>query len=248
MLTHMLVLWAIAILVLGFVVRLNPLLVVVIAALTAGVLAAWSGGAHSLELLGAALVRTVETLGHEYNKVRYVTVVWLILPLIGLLEREGLQERARQLMGKIRAATPGRTLIAYFLVRQGTAALGLTSICGHAQTVRPLIAPMTEGAAETRYGPLSDKVRFRLRAWAAATDNVAVFFGEDIFIAVSSILLIAGTLQSSGIVVQPIELSLWALPTAACALLIHGFRLWRLDRRLDRELGEKAVGVEGAGA
>jgi uncharacterized membrane protein len=232
----MLVLLAIVIVVAGFAIRLNPLLVVVIAALAAGVLAAWSGGAHDAASLLAALTRAVETLGREFNKDRYVTALWLILPLIGLLEREGLQERARALMSRIRAATPGRLLVVYLLVRQLTAAIGLTTICGHAQTVRPLIAPMAEGAAETRWGPLSDKVRFRLRAWVAATDNVGVFFGEDIFFAVGSILLITATMGSSGHPVQPLALSMWAIPTAVIAFVVQTIRLRGLDRRLEREL------------
>ena len=62
--------------------------------------------------------------------------------LIGLLERYGLQERARQVIGKVRAATPGRLLLVYMILRQITAALGLTALGGHPQMVRPLIAPM----------------------------------------------------------------------------------------------------------
>ena len=71
--------------------------------------------------------------------------------MIGLLERSGLQERARILIGKVHAATAGRLLIVYFLLRQITAALGL-QIGGQAQMVRPLIAPMAEAAAETHTG------------------------------------------------------------------------------------------------
>ena len=40
----------------------------------------------------------------------------------------------------------------YFVAREGTAALGLMSLGGHAQTVRPLLAPMAEGAALNEYG------------------------------------------------------------------------------------------------
>ena len=234
----MLVLLAIVVLVVGFAVRLNPLLVVVAAALSAGVLAAVAhlGSAATPQALFEALRATISTLGKNYNEDRYVSVVWLILPLIGLLEREGLQERARQLMGGVRAATAGRLLIIYFLARQITAALGLVSIMGHAQTVRPLIAPMAEGAAEGRYGPLPDKARFRIFAWAAATDNVAVFFGEDLFIAVASLLLVVATMKGMGVVVEPLRLAMWAWPTAVAALLVHGTRLLLLDRRLKREL------------
>jgi uncharacterized membrane protein len=66
---------------------------------------------------------------------------------------------------------------------------------------------------------------------AAATDNIGLFFGEDIFLAVASILLIKGFLEANGIIVQPLQLSVWAIPTAVAALLIHGFRLLRMDRR-----------------
>jgi uncharacterized membrane protein len=37
-----------------------------------------------------------------------------------------------------------------------------------------------------------------------------------------------------GIQLTPIQLSLWAIPTAICAFLIHGTRLLWLDRKLGR--------------
>ena len=91
-----------------------------------------------------------------------------------------------------------------------------------------------EGAAEARHGPLPERIRHRLRAMAAATDNVGLFFGEDIFIAFGSVLLIRGVLAGGGHEVSPLAISVWALPTAALALLIHGARLLALDRRLRR--------------
>ena len=69
---------------------------------------------------------------------------------------------------------------------------------------------------------------------AAATDNIGLFFGEDIFIAIGSILLMKGFMEQQGIMLAPFDLSVWAIPTAIFALIIHGFRLWRLDRRLGR--------------
>lgn len=197
------------------------------AALTTGVAA----GLSPLHLIAA--------LGKAYNDNRYVSIIWLILPVIGLLEREGLQERARMLIARVRAATVGRVLIAYLVLRQITVAVGLTSLCGQAQTVRPLIAPMAEAAAEVRLGPLSARTRYLIRAYAASADNVGAFFGEDIFIAVSSILLIKGFLQQSGYDIAPLRLSLWAIPTALMAFAIHGLRLLRLDARLKRLAGEK---------
>lgn len=226
----MLVLLGIGVVVLGFVLRANPLLVVMAAALVTGLAAAWSPDAD-IATMGAALTATLAAFGKAFNDSRYVSAVWLVLAAIGLLERAGLQERARILIGRVQAATVGRLLLVYFLVRQAAAALGLTSLGGHAQMVRPLVAPMAEGAAEVRLGVLEDADRYRIRAHAAAADNIGLFFGEDIFIAIASILLIKGFLEQNGIIVEPLQLSLWAVPTAIAALLIHGTRLVLLDRR-----------------
>jgi uncharacterized membrane protein len=214
-----LVLSGIAIIVLGFMARLNPLLVVTIAALATGIAA------------GLDPVAVVSAFGKAFNDNRYVSVVWIVLPVIGLLERYGLQQRARTLIAGLKGATVGRLLIIYLIVRQIAAALGLTSIAGHAQTVRPLVAPMAEAAAEAQ-GAGDAETREEVKAMAAATDNVGLFFGEDIFIAIASILLIKGTFETYGIILAPLELSVWAIPTAIAALLIHGARLMLLDRRL----------------
>ncbi len=214
----MLILSGIAIVVLGFALRLNPLPVVVLAALATGVAA------------GHDPVQVISAFGKAFNDNRFVTIPWLVLPVIGLLERYGLQERARALIGKVRAATPGRLLLVYMILRQGTAALGLMALGGHPQMVRPLVAPMAEGAAEE---PSEDDTQ-TIRAYAASADNVGLFFGEDIFIAIGSILLIKGFLEQNGIDVAPLDLSVWAIPTAFVALAIHGFRLLLLDRKLRR--------------
>ena len=215
----MLVLSGIVIIVLGFMARLNPLLVVTIAALATGIAA------------GLDPIAVVSAFGKAFNDNRYVSVVWVVLPVIGLLERYGLQQRARTLIAGLKGATVGRLLIIYLIVRQIAAALGLTSIAGHAQTVRPLVAPMAEAAAEAQ-GAGDAETREEVKAMAAATDNVGLFFGEDIFIAIASILLIKGTFETYGINLAPLELSVWAIPTAIAALLIHGARLMLLDRRL----------------
>jgi uncharacterized membrane protein len=70
---------------------------------------------------------------------------------------------------------------------------------------------------------------------SAATDNVGRFFGEDIFLAIASILLIQGSLATFGIQLTPFQLSVWAIPTAICAFLIHGSRLLWFDRQLRRD-------------
>lgn len=234
----MLVLLGIGVVIMGFMLRANPLLVVMAAALTTGLAAAWTPEADIQTMYNAALA-TLAAFGKAFNDNRYVSLVWCVLLAIGLLERAGLQERARGLIGTVRAATAGRVLWVYLLIRQISAALGLTSLGGHPQMVRPLVAPMAEGAAETRYGALPDRERYLIRSHSAAADNIGLFFGEDIFIAIASILLIKGFLEQNGIIVDPLELSVWAIPTAIAALIIHSIRLWLLDARLNHALGAR---------
>ncbi len=212
----MIVLAGVAVIVVGFLLRLQPLLVVAVAAAVTGLAA------------GMAPVAILAAFGKAFNANRFVTVVYVVLPLIGLLERNGLQERARALVAGLRGLSLGRLLAGYMLLRQLSAGLGLVSIAGHPQTVRPLVAPMAEAAADPE-GTMPEPERERVRALAAATDNIALFFGEDVFIAIGSILLMKGFLEQYGLVIEPLALSMWAIPTAICAFVIHGGRLmlWR---------------------
>jgi uncharacterized membrane protein len=220
----MLPLLGVAVVVVGFVARINPLLVVMAAAIVSGL----AGGLD--------LYAVISAFGKAFNENRYVSVTWLVLPVIGALERAGLQERARDLIVQIRAASVFSILCLYLLIRQVAVAIGLTSLGGQATMVRPLIAPMAEAAAEAKFGPIPDTMRDRIRAETAAAENVGLFFGEDIFVAIGSILLIKGFLEQNGVIVEPLQLSVWAIPTAIAAFAIHSLRLFLFDRRLTREM------------
>ena len=216
----------IAAIVVGFLLRFNPVLVVIIAGIITGV------AAHM------PLADILEKLGSGFLSTRNLPFI-LLLPLavIGLLERHGLKERAQAWIATIKTATAGRLLTIYLLVREATAALGLTSLGGHPQMVRPLLAPMAEGATENRYGELPEAVRYRLRAMSAATDNVGLFFGEDIFVAFGAIIFMHNfMLESGGIQTEPLHIALWGIPTAVCAFIIPALRPRRLDKKLTAEL------------
>lgn len=228
------VLLGIAVIVIGFMLRFNPLLVIIVSAAVTGIAA------------GLDVHAIISAFGKAFNDARYVSSVWIVLPVIGMLEAFGLQERARGLISGLKGATTGRLLAGYLLMRQATAALGLTSVAGHPQTVRPLVAPMAEAAAEKQAGTLHDKQREEVKAFSAATDNIGLFFGEDIFLAIGSILLMKGLLEQYGIILEPFELSVWAIPTAIAAFLIHGFRLWLLDRRLNARAASVTASDEAA--
>ncbi len=91
----MLILLGVVVVVVGFAVRLNPLFVVVLAAFVTGLLA----GLTPVEVLAA--------FGKAFNENRFVTVAYLVLPMVGVLERAGIQEQARRVMGGFRAASVG---------------------------------------------------------------------------------------------------------------------------------------------
>lgn len=212
----------IAVVVAGFALRRNPVLVVVIAGIVSGLAAGFGPG----ELLGV--------LGTAFVENRALLMFLLTLPAIGLLERYGLRERARDWIAGFRGMNLSRFQIAYLAVRQLTSMAGLTHVAGHAQTVRPLAAPMSEAAAERELGPLAPAERERVRAMTAATDNVGLFFGEDVFVAIGAVLLIQGFFARNGIVLEPLTIALWALPTALAAFAIHAMRLWLFRRALRR--------------
>lgn len=214
----------IALVIAGFALRMNPALVVVGSGVVTGLVA------------GKSPVQVLELLGEAFTKQRYLALFLLTLPVIGLLERHGLKERAQSWIAKLRGVTAGRALVAYLGARQLLSALGLYDLGGHAQTVRPLMAPMVVGAAENTHGALPEATRERLQAMTAASDNVGRFFGEDIFIAFGAVLLMQGFYAEHGIVLEPLQIALWGIPTAICAFLIHATRLLRTDARLAREV------------
>jgi uncharacterized membrane protein len=211
----------VAVVVVGFALRLNPVLVVVVAGIASGV-ASGMGVGDLLALLGTSFVSN-----------RVLLLFTLTLPVIGLLERHGLRERAQQWIAGFRTLSLARLLVSYLAMRQLLSMFGLYDVAGHAQTVRPLLAPMAEQAA-ARDAPLDEATRARMRALAAATDNVGRFFGEDVFLAFAGVLLIQRFFDSQGIHLEPFAISLWALPTAIAAFVIHSLRVAWVQRRIGR--------------
>lgn len=212
----------VAVVVIGFVLKRNPVLVVV----AAGVVSGFAAGMGVGDLLAL--------IGNSFVSNRALLLFVLTLPVIGLLEHYGLRERAQAWIAGFRSMTLARLLIAYLGLRQLLSMFGLIDLAGHAQTVRPLLAPMSEAAADGDR-PLDAPARERVRALAAATDNVGRFFGEDVFLAFGAVLLIQGFYERQGIHLEPLAIALWALPTAIAAFVIHAVRIvW-----FQRTLGEK---------
>jgi uncharacterized membrane protein len=226
----------VAVVVAGFVLKRNPVLVVVVAGLVSG-LAAGMGVGDLLALIGTSFVSN-----------RALLLFVLTLPVIGLLEHYGLRERAQAWIAGFRSMTLARLLVSYLGLRQLLSMFGLFDLAGHAQTVRPLLAPMSEAAAGGDR-PLSARDRERVRALAAATDNVGRFFGEDVFLAFGAVLLIQGFYERQGISLEPLAIALWALPTAIAAFVIHAVRIAWFQRSLrgGDHAGPQTAAAQAAG-
>lgn len=217
----------------GFAFRVNALLTVVLAAVVTGLAA------------GFPFHEVVSLIGQLFVDNRFIVLaVILMLPVVGLLERHGLQEHVAALMRRMPAATAGRVLWFYHAIRGLTSTLGL-SIGNHASMVRPLVAPMAEGAARLDAAPGEVRgPRALVRAHAAASENLGNFFSDDIFVAVGALLLIERFFANVGVAVSLADIKLWSLPTALWVLLVGWWRYRALDRRLQGDAAEaKATSV-----
>lgn len=205
---------------LGFALRLNTLLSVLAAGIVTGLVA------------GFSFDEIMAMLGGFFVENRFMTLpVILMMPVIGLLEKYGLQERAAALIKRAGAASAGRVLWLYQAMREGFSMLGL-NVGGHAAMVRPLIAPMAEGAALARQGSLGPRAVMAVRAHAAAAENIGNFFADDILVAIGPVLLMKGFFDLAGVPVEILHLAWWGAPTAVWVLLVGWWR-WRiLDRRV----------------
>jgi uncharacterized membrane protein len=211
----------------GFGFRVNALVVVLAAGVVTGLAA------------GFPLREVVAMMGKFFVENRGLTLaIVLMLPVVGLLEKHGLQERIAALMRRARAATTGRILWLYQALRGGFSVLGI-SLGSHAGMVRPLVVPMAEGAAKAR-GELNEATRERVRAHGAASENVGNFFSDDILVAVGALLLVKSFFDTAGVPVTLEQIKLWSVPTALWVVFVGWWRYRALDRWLaKRKDGDK---------
>lgn len=228
----------------GFALRWNALLVVMLAGLATGLLA------------GFSFREIMQMTGQFFVDNRALTLpVILLVPVVGLLERHGLQQHVSALMRRMAAATAGRVLWIYQAVRGVSSMFGM-SIGNHASMVRPLVAPMAEAAnalpAEAANAPRAEAgsgdpallEKEAIRAHAAAAENVGNFFADDIFVAVGALLLIKGFFDTVGVPVRLQDIQWWSAPTALWVLLVGWWRYRALDARLWRDRGTAGGGKE----
>lgn len=230
----------IVIVVAGLALRLRTTLVVVTAALVTGLLAGLplfsSEGVFEAApyLTRAGQEGIINMLGRAFADNRLMTLFIITLPAIGLAERYGLQEQSAALIRRIKAATVGRLQIVYQLFRVLTGIMGLR-LNGHPAFVRPLIFPMSIGAAEAAaeaksVDELPDEKVERIKAANSASENYGNFYGQNLSPVQPGILLVFGVLNGLGYVVSVWSLVLFAIPITTLSVLLGAVQFYLLDR------------------
>ena len=216
----------ILIVIIGFSLKLDTIAVV----LSAGVVTGLVSGLGINEIL--------TTLGSTFVEQRAITLFLLTLPIIGMCERYGLKERAATLISKAKSLSAGKLLTLYALIRQIAAALSIR-MSGHPQFVRPLVNPMAQGAAQNSFGKLDKEDEDKIKASAAAMENFGNFFGQNLFMASSGVLLIASTLSDQGYTVDGMQIAIACIPIAVIVFLMIVVQNHRLDKYLMKKYSKK---------
>ena len=211
----------ILIVIVGFALKLDTIAVVVTAGITTGLI----GNIDIMEILGI--------LGKTFVSQRHMSLFLLTLPIIGVCERYGLKERAIELIRQKKNMSTGKLLTFYMFIRQFAAAVSL-KLGGHVQFVRPLINPMDQGAVVSKHGENKKEVEENIKAAAAAVDNYGNFFGQNVFMANSGVLLIAGTLEELGYAVNTMDIALASIPIAIIAFILGTMQNRILDRSIEK--------------
>ena len=108
---------------------------------------------------------------------------------------------------------------------------------------------MAEGAAEAKFGSITEKQRDSIRGASAAADNFGNFFAQNLFLGAPGVLLIVSTMAEQGYTqVTPLAVALWSIPVAIATMIFGVVRNFLLDRRLRAEStsGAASTGTEGS--
>jgi uncharacterized membrane protein len=239
----------VAIVVMGFALRLRVTVVVLAAGIATGLVAQYLDSLAAPDAGPAPGI--VAVLGQAFANGRIITLFVLALPALGLLERYGLQDEARRVIRSVSAATTGRLLVVYHLFRTAVVGVGVRLGSGHVAFSRPLVVPMAlaadrldENAADR---PDRTEEVDRIKAAASASENYANFFGQNLFFGSPGVALVVKNLSDNGYLVSALQVSLYSIPMAVAALAVATAQYMLLDRWL-RRMHARHVAAIASGA
>lgn len=235
--TELLKLLGIVIVVAGFALKLDSILIIMVAAVATAVV----GGMDPVAFL--------DTLGESFVSNRSMCIFIMTFVLTGTLERNGLRQAAAALIRKLKNASAGMIISAYGVVRVAFAAFNI-NFGGVAGFIRPVIMPMAQAAVERDGKKIGEEHLEELKGISSGIDNVAWFFGQVLFVGGSGGLLVQGTLAGLGYDVSLVDLAAVQVPVAVLAMLIAIVYYNLIDRRLMRRrarMAEKGAQAERGG-
>lgn len=219
---ELLKLLGILIVVIGFVLKLDSILIIMIAAIVTALVA------------GMDPITFLETLGSSFFANRSMCVFVMVMVVTGTLERNGLKQAAANLMMKFKNASAGVVLAIYGVFRLVFAAFNV-SFGGVAGFVRPIVLPMATAAAKKNGKKISEKYEENLKGMASGMENIAWFFGQVLFVGTSGMILVQSTLAGLGYNVELVDLMKVQIPVAIIAVAVAIVYYYLKDKQLSRK-------------
>ena len=218
---ELLKLLGIIIVVIGFVLKLDSILIIMIAAIVTALVA------------GMDPVTFLETLGSSFVANRSMCVFVMVMVVTGTLERNGLKQAAANLMKKFKNASASVVVAIYGVFRLVFAAFNV-SFGGVAGFVRPIVLPMATAAAKKNGKKISEKYEENLKGMASGMENIAWFFGQVLFVGTSGMILVQSTLAGLGYDVELVDLMKVQIPVAIIAVAVAIVYYYIKDKQLSR--------------
>lgn len=212
----------IVIICLGFALKLDVLATVIAAGIVTGLVS------------GLDFVRILEILGDSFVSNRLMSIFLIMFPVIAIIERYGMKERAAYLIGKIKNASGGKVLSIWIVVRSIASALNIR-IGGHVQFIRPLILPMTEAAARKSKGSeLTEAEQEKVKGLSAATENFGNFFAQNCFPTSASVVLIQSGMAVAGYDIGLSEIASSAIYVMIISIILTIIQVYLFDLKIKK--------------
>ena len=218
----------ILIVIVGFALKLDSILIIVAAAIVTALVG------------GLGPIRLFETLGTSFVANRSMAIFIMILIVTGTLERNGLRESAADLIKKVKGATAGKLVCAYGVMRGFFGAFNVGFGGGVAGFVRPVLIPMAEGAIKNAGHEPKEEHMEEVKGMAAAMENITWFFFQVLFVGGSGGILVQTTLASLGYEVELIDLAAKEIPIALISLLVVcTYMILKEKKQMKKYYGDK---------
>lgn len=219
---ELLKLLGIAIVVIGFILKMDSILIVMVSAIVTGIVA------------GMDPITFLETLGSSFIADRSMCVFVIVFMVTGTLERNGLKEEASKFIQKFKNASAGIVIGIYGVFRMIFAAFNV-NFGGVASFVRPIVLPMAIAAAQKDGKKIDETYKEQLKGMASGMENVAWFFGQVLFIGTAGMILVQTTLAQVGYKVSLVDLMKVQIPVALIALAVSCIYYYLKDKKLLKE-------------